>query len=593
VAEALVREAARRGLPARIYRPALISGHSSSAAYNRDDLITALVRGCVHMGTAPDLDWRLDCQPVDSVAGAIVRLSSQCGEVFHLGHPRPRHWRECVLWMRMYGYPLHLVPYHTWLRQLDRETRSGTSAAPEHPLRPLRSFFLDRRRGTGLTLPELYEETRRTHACSASTHVLLGDRGVVSPALDASLLDTYFSAFRSGGDLPAPTPSVPRPSSDQRLRLDADLLSELLGLDVRHVQIIGSGSDHSIVSELCAWRSGRVSGLFQVCVTLADGSFRRMWLKAKAADVDVIAAGEALADVVDSSIGEAYVRWGDRIGFMMSHRREVEIFRQTDTRFLQHTPALLGSIADDSRGRWLLALEDVEDAVLRDSAEDPEAWTARHIASALDGLVALHAIWYGRDTELRRLPWIGYVQSAAGMKEMSELWTALARHSGPSFSSWAHPGMSGIQNDLIGSIESWWPWMEDTPRTLIHNDFNPRNVCLRAATSRLVAYDWELATIGAPQRDLVEFLCFVLRPESTPFEVRSWIEFYRLALQRETGQAVDPDAWLRGCRAALCELLLNRLAIYAVVHRVRQQPFLPRVVRTWARLYDLTSTEQR
>ena len=42
VAEALVSQAGDRGLPVRIYRPALISGHSVDGAFNRDDLISAL-----------------------------------------------------------------------------------------------------------------------------------------------------------------------------------------------------------------------------------------------------------------------------------------------------------------------------------------------------------------------------------------------------------------------------------------------------------------------------------------------------------------------------------------------------------------------
>ena len=54
VAEALVREAGRRGLPVHIYRPALITGHSLTGAFNRDDLVSALVRGSIHMGVAPD-----------------------------------------------------------------------------------------------------------------------------------------------------------------------------------------------------------------------------------------------------------------------------------------------------------------------------------------------------------------------------------------------------------------------------------------------------------------------------------------------------------------------------------------------------------
>ena len=33
------------------------------------------------------------------------------------------------------------------------------------------------------------------------------------------------------------------------------------------------------------------------------------------------------------------------------------------------------------------------------------------------------------------------------------------------------------------------------------------------------------------------------------------------------------------------EILIDRLAMYALINRVRPQAFLPRVLRTWWRLY--------
>ena len=114
-----------------------------------------------------------------------------------------------------------------------------------------------------------------------------------------------------------------------------------------------------------------------------------------------------------------------------------------------------------------------------------------------------------------------------------------------------------------------------------------RNICVRGHGNerRLCAYDWELATLGAPQRDLAELLTFVLLPDATRAEAQHWIDLHRTALQDETGGRIDYGHWLNGFRAGLYDLMLNRLPMYALIHRVRQQPFLPRVVRTWRRLY--------
>ena len=617
VAEALVRETGERGLPVRVYRPALISGHSTNGAFNPDDLITALVRGCVHMGTAPDLDWNLECQPVDVVARGILGLSGRPGPVFHLGHPRPRHWRECVLWMRMYGYRIRLIPYHAWLRQLDAGTAPSTGNAVAHPLRPLRTFFLNRYAvARGLTLPELYEESRRTSATSAATLSAMVAEGVQSPPLDAALLETYFAAFRATGTLPPPPraslppfntvqhgemPRLTTRHSSTRFntghgstRFNTDWtaaeMTALLDRPVSSVAVTDTGSAHSIVSELTAWRSRRPTGFFAARVTLEDGGELNVRLKAKAADTDVIAVGEALAGLLDPAVGKAYAKWSDRLGFTASHVREIEIYRQVDPRFVGHAPAVLGSRMDEASSTWLLALEELRGTTLMNSCDTPGAWRRGDIEPALAGLASLHAIWHGREAELGRMPWIGYVQSACGMAEMSDLWTALAAQAAPAFSSWAHPDIASVQRRVIAGIPGWWPALEAAPRTLIHHDFNPRNICLR--NGALCAYDWELATVGAPQRDLVELLCFVLEPGCSAAGVQGWIDYYRLALEKATGTCIDAQAWQLGFRGALYDLLINRLATYALVHRIRRQSFLPRVVRTWWRLYEQFPIEE-
>jgi hypothetical protein len=99
----------------------------------------------------------MDCVPVDETASSIVRLTLGHNDglsVSHLVAHSPRHWRECVLWMRLCGYDLELIPYRDWINRLDATGR-------DHPLFPLRSFFtVSIAEEGGLTLPELFEEGR-------------------------------------------------------------------------------------------------------------------------------------------------------------------------------------------------------------------------------------------------------------------------------------------------------------------------------------------------------------------------------------------------------------------------------------------------
>ena len=577
VGEALMREAGARGVPVRIYRPALIAGDSITGAYNRDDLIAALIRGCVAMGTAPDLDWMLDALPVDVVATSILELSKEAGPTFHLVHPRPRHWRECVLWMRTYGYPMRLVSYHAWLRQLEADTAEN----PAHPLRPLRSFFATRPTGAhGLTLPELYEESRRTRVASSATHTVLSSAGVHIPPLDATLLDTYFAAFVNGGDLPSAGTDVGRVFRPGETHTPDDL----------DLTIQSASTDHSIVSELTSWRSRRPSGVWRAALATADGTQRDVIVKLKATDEDVIAVGEAIADVVDPLVAAPYRRWRHQLGFIGSHAREIAIARQQDPRFLAHSPLVLSSAAEPSTGTWLLVQERIADARLLDSADDADRWGPDDIRTAIDGLATLHGIWLDRETELRAQPWIGHIHSSDSMQRMSDLWIALADHGARFLSAWAEPSLSALHRQLASNVAGWWGPLEQHRRTLIHGDFNPRNACLRGTPARLCAYDWELATVAVPQRDLAEFLCFVLSPE-TASNAFCWIEQHRQALSRETGTTLDSAGWIAAFRAAMCDLLVNRLAIYVMVHRIKPLRFLPRVVRTWHAIARVTGCE--
>ena len=104
----------------------------------------------------------------------------------------------------------------------------------------------------------------------------------------------------------------------------------------------------------------------------------------------------------------------------------------------------------------------------------------------------------------------------------------------------------------------------------------------------LVAYDWELAAVGAPQRDLAELLCFVLPAQVDAATLAAFVDLHRSNLERESGIRLAADVWRAGFVSGLADFLVTRLSFYALIDRVKPQPFLPRVVRTWQRLHELS-----
>ena len=573
VSESLVRQAAARGIPARTYRPALISGDSRSGRFNQDDMLSRLIAGCVRMGAAPDLDWRLDALPVDSAAALVLALSGAGGAAaWHLAHPRPRHWRECVLWMRLYGYDVTLLPYREWTARL-----RDAAADPDHPLRPLRSFFLDEQAG-GLTIPELHEQSRAPRLDAARTRAAIARAGVTVAPLDADLMDRYFAAFVEGSVLPPPPRRRSRPSG---------------GIDARALGVEAFAAGHSIISELTAWQSGGACGLFHVpglarAESTGPGSRRRV-LKVAAHSDDVRTVGEALAGICGERLAAAYREFGGGLGSEGGHAREVALYRDADPVLRSHTPAVIATHADPGKRAWAVLLEDLGGATLLDSVDRPEAWTADHVTAAVDGIAAIHGAWHARVDELRGRAWMAPARTTASMQAMLPLWRALADHAAPMFDAWAGPSLSAVQRALIDRLAEWRPALDAAPQTLVHNDFNPRNVCLRRAGGkwRLCAFDWELAAIGTPMRDLAEFLCFVSTAGADRASIEPLIDRHAARFATEAGVPIDAGAWRAAFAAALAEVLIDRLSVYAMVHRVRPQSFLPRVVRTWTALHAL------
>ena len=119
VAEQLVLEAARRGLPVKIHRAGTISGHSLSGAANAWDLLTALIVESIQLGYAPDVEgWRAEMTPVDFVSKAIIHLSAQTHAdqaVFHLGDPNPVDMKSVFADLAELGYPTKRLGWEEWV----------------------------------------------------------------------------------------------------------------------------------------------------------------------------------------------------------------------------------------------------------------------------------------------------------------------------------------------------------------------------------------------------------------------------------------------------------------------------------------------
>ncbi|MCB1889754.1 MAG: thioester reductase domain-containing protein [Rhodocyclaceae bacterium] len=579
LAEGLARQAAARGLPVSIARPALICGDSRSGEANTSDLIARMLRGCALSGLAPDVDWRLDCIPVDTVATALRHLAAsppQGLRTVHLRHPRPRHWRELVLWLQLRGYPQRLTPLDAWQTFVRRD------AAGRAPcLHALQRFFLARPAGMdGRSLPELYLGGAGQRIDDGASQRWLAERGIAVPELDAPLLARYLHYFRRVGYLPGePDATDAAAAARDHLRAALDGLAPDYHLQPGSLRRQAAGS--GLLSELGAQAGGRPSGLWRATLTGADGLATAVLLKQRADDATLDRLAVELAELTRPGLG-AVVR--DHLP-VLPHRggqdREFGVWRHGGPGIRRHMPAQFGPAAPLAPGltvnQWL------GDASLIDSADRPGDWRPAHLAAAVDALVDIHAGWLGEDVALAEAAWLDTHANGPDVPDAQPLWSALEAATREHLDGFGIARLADLQRQVLSTLPAWWPAWQAAPQTLVHNDFNPRNLAFRPTATGLVccAYDWELAAVGLPQGDLAELLCFVVPAPAMASEAPHWLERHRRGLEAATGQALDPAAWRTGFGLALRHLMLSRIPFYAMTDRIRPQAFLGRVLAGW------------
>jgi len=135
VAEQLVREAMKRGLPAFIFRPGRITGNSESGRGSFDDFMCIFLKGCIQLELAPNLNWVVDMNPADYVAETIVDLVSLhsankvFGHAFNMFHPAPLQLSEYFRWIEDFGFRCPVVEYENWRDELQQAMKGESRLA--------------------------------------------------------------------------------------------------------------------------------------------------------------------------------------------------------------------------------------------------------------------------------------------------------------------------------------------------------------------------------------------------------------------------------------------------------------------------------
>ncbi len=271
-----------------------------------------------------------------------------------------------------------------------------------------------------------------------------------------------------------------------------------------------------------------------------------------------------------------------------THMKEINVFRMQKTvpAFTRVLPSVYGTYVDDNAQQYVVLEEFLEDAYVMKDYTDIAFWTNPRIEMMVRDFARMHAGYYGKYDALVSQGWLGASMNAATMRELTPLWRAYAeklRHFvGKLFDQQYLDG----HVRWIDTIPDWWRKIDGLRKTLIFNDAQIRNLAVRApdGDAKLVLFDWECASIQLPQRDLVEILSYVINEQTGAAEIAGFLEAARLQLAADSGFAIDRREWLDGCRYAVRDFHVNRMACQLSLHVTLNRPDIERVFRASLRI---------
>lgn len=340
-------------------------------------------------------------------------------------------------------------------------------------------------------------------------------------------------------------------------------------------------SSASILAALTAGSSEKTIGHFGLAVSFesaGERQTRQLVMKIKPHGSEIVAMTAMLAQACGGLLAGVYPTYKAFSGFQHTHERELAIYGNFSSDLF---PEIFGIQADPEHGTYLILMEYLDDVALLNSVMVPEQWTDHHIRLAISQIAIWHAEHLNGTLPGNPASW-NDMPSTALMTELTPLWEGLLQNAAEKFPDLYYPVRVAWLREAIQAIPDYWPELDRMPRTLIHNDLNPRNTCFKTVGDALAfcVYDWELATYHVPQYDVVELLCFVL--DANRYALRlDYMEFYRATLYQLTGRYADKQSFRRGFELAALDFGLHRLGMYVMAHSVSPYPFLPRVVHSY------------
>lgn len=344
------------------------------------------------------------------------------------------------------------------------------------------------------------------------------------------------------------------------------------------------GVDNGIITNITSKISNKPIGFLPIKLGFANGESASILIKSKALDSEVIKGLHLISASIDTQLSDLINAHQHSLEFHNSHLKEILVYDHLQRKGFSAMPTFYGQWIQPQRDIYLILQEWIEtqDMDLVNAENNTEVWTEELITRCLDEVSVAHTLLNDIDSKL-----FAHFQPSQALPLYNKLMDILI-----------HECADNSQKASLLRIKESLPNLHlesefvASQKTIIHNDFNPRNVIIRNGGNPCI-YDWELAVVDFPQRDILEFLSFVLPADFDDQTFWNYIKghFEKMQTTQSSTDILTWTSYLKACKVALKTYICCRVSFYEVSGIVAKYDFSQRILSVSLRMLDCIETE--
>ncbi len=352
----------------------------------------------------------------------------------------------------------------------------------------------------------------------------------------------------------------------------------VLSVEIANSTIVENG----IIIDLAQRVNNKLTGFLPLEIALQDklngNQIKRILLKSKPLDIEVIKGLHLMASAIDPILSNLISQNFEELEYKNCHLKEICIYEFLNLHRNKSTPAYFGKHIDASREIYLFLMEllDYETLTIIHSENEPLKWDQQAIKSVIHSMHEIHDLLMDGMTKkaLTDIPEFRPWQALDLYHKMAML----------IITQFQETDLNEFTPRLLTYLEELKKEHDKITikKTIVHNDFNPRNVAMRK-DNRTCIYDWELAVVNFPQRDIAEFLSFALKDQFDVEEFEGYIHFHYSLQDNKYSQA----QWRQAYIYSLKEYLVTRVSFYLTGKILMEFEFAHRIFLNTIRMIDI------